>query len=177
MDAERTAYLERTPWPTWVRAIFWGITGLVCLALVAGWDTTLGAPQRIALATLVAAGAKGMHALLGGLTVRVQQTRIVVHLGAAPLIKRSVPFSEIRSAASVRYRPIVEFGGWGIRGTRKRRAWTARGNEAVALELVHDRQLLIGSDKPRRLEDRIRSALSDRARLEGGEQDAQDGGR
>ena len=161
MERERTVYLERTPWPGWVRAIFWGVNALVCVALLAGWDTDLPAAARVGIACLVAAAAAGMHAVLGGLTVRVREASILVHLGSTPLIRRRVPFSDVLSVASVRYRPLVEFGGGGVRGTRKRRAWTARGDEAVALELTEGRQLLIGSDRPRRLEDRLRSALTD----------------
>lgn len=172
MAPERTEYLERTDWPAWVRALFWGMIALVCLALVAGYDTDLPARLRLPLVGAVLAGAAAMHAVLGGLTVRLRRSGILVHLGRVPLIRRHVPYADIRTVTSVRYRPIAEFGGWGIRGTKRRRAWSARGDEAVALDLGEGRQLLIGSDEPRRLEDRIRSALTDRSKLEASRRDA-----
>ena len=165
MTSERAVYVERTPWPDWVRAIFWGVIVLVCFALVAGWDTTLPPIARVPLAGLVAGAAVGLHELVGGLTVRVQETGLLLHLGSVPIIRRRVPFEEILSTESVRYRPVVEFGGWGVRGRGKRKAWTARGDRAVALELTGGRQLLVGSDHPQRLEGRIRSALADRRKL------------
>jgi hypothetical protein len=166
--------MERTPWPTWVRAIFWGMNALVCLALLAGWDTTLPASGRLLIAAAVVVGAAAVKVLLGGLTVRLQETGILIHLGSTPVIRRRVPFAEIVSATSVRYRPIIEFGGWGIRGTRRRRAWTARGDQAVDLELTGGRTLLIGSDRPRRLEDRIRSVLADGEKVRRASADRQD---
>jgi hypothetical protein len=51
-----------------------------------------------------------------------------------------------------------------VRGWGKRKAWSARGNQAVALTLEDDRLLLIGSDHPRRLEERIRAAVGERLR-------------
>jgi hypothetical protein len=165
MTRERTVYVERTPLPGWGRAIFWGVIALVCLALVAGWDTSLPPLARVLLACLVGAAGAGLHMVVGGLTVRIEETRVFLHLGSVPVIRRRIPFDEIRSLASVRYRPIVEFGGWGIRGWGKRKAWTARGDRAVALELTRGRQLLIGSDHPQRLEGRIQSAMADRRKL------------
>jgi hypothetical protein len=98
-----------------------------------------------------------LKVLLGGLTVLVQETRMVLHLGSVPVVKRVVPFSDILGLRSVVYRPIAEFGGWGVRGFGGRKAWTARGSRAVALDLAGDRQLLVGSDHPQRLEERIRT--------------------
>ncbi|NIR36664.1 MAG: hypothetical protein GWO04_14245, partial [Actinobacteria bacterium] len=51
----------------------------------------------------------------GGPTVRVQETRILLHLGRVPLVRRTVPFGDIRALESVVYRPLREFGGWGVR--------------------------------------------------------------
>ena len=70
-------------------------------------------------------------------------------------MKRSVPFADIVSTESVQYRPVAEFGGWGIRGMGKKKAWTARGNQAVVLTLANDRLLYVGSDRPEQLEEHI----------------------
>ena len=96
---------------------------------------------------------------LGGLTVFVQETRVLIYMGSIPLVKRSVPFADIVSTESVQYRPVAEFGGWGIRGMGKKKAWTARGNQAVVLTLANDRLLYVGSDRPEQLEEHIRRAM------------------
>lgn len=162
MESERTSYTERTPWAGWVRAIMWAAITLGCYPVLAGWDTDLPLPARLTIIGGVVAFAAGIDLLLGGLTVHVQESRIFMHLGKVPLVRRRVPFDEIVSLESVQYSPIREFGGWGVRGWGARKAWSARGNLAVALTLEEDRLLLIGSDHPRRLEERIRAAMDRR---------------
>lgn len=159
MDSQRTTYRERTPWAGWVRAVLWGAITLSCYPVLAGWDTDLPFGTRALIAGGVLAFGVAIEVFLGGLTVLVQESRIFVHLGKVPILRRRVPFAEIESLESVRYHPIREFGGWGVRGWGKRKAWSARGNRAVALRLEGDRLLLIGSDHPQRLEERIRTAL------------------
>lgn len=158
MNRERTIYTERSPWPGFAAAVFWSAVVLVCFAMLAGWDHDLPAGARWSIAGGVVALALGTQKLVGGLTVRVQESRIAIHLGSAPLIRRFVAFEEIAAVEAVTYRPILEFGGWGVRGTARRRAWTARGNRAVKLTLTDGRELLVGSDHPMRLEERIRTA-------------------
>ena len=49
-----------------------------------------------------------------------------------------------------RYRPILEYGGWGIRYsfTKKGKAYNISGNKGVQLVLKNGRKLLIGSQRP-----------------------------
>ncbi len=161
MGEEETKYRETTPWPGWVNAIFWGSFIVGCYPLLAGWDIDLEFGARLTIVGSIMGFAVGAKLVLGGLTVLVQATRIFIHLGSTPLLRTKVPYVDVIELASVQYHPIREFGGWGIRGWGKRRAWTARGDRAVALTLVGDRELYIGSDYPRRLEERIRAAAGD----------------
>ncbi len=65
--------------------------------------------------------------------------------------RTSVPLSDLAQADAVAYRPIREYGGWGIRGFGKRRALNMRGNLGVLLVRKDGSTLLIGSQKPRDL--------------------------
>jgi len=159
MDTERTTYREHTPFPAWAKVMLWGVILVAAYAMLAGWDTDLPAVARAPIAAGIVGVGFAIEALLGGLTVIVQESRILLHLGSVPLIRRTVPFAEIVTLESVRYHPLRDFGGWGVRGWGKRKAWTARGDQAVALELEGARLLLIGSDRPRKLEERIRAAM------------------
>ena len=154
MNTEQTTYTERSPWPGFATAILWGVVVLSCYPILAGWDTDLPVAARWAIVLSVVAFVVALQAT-------VQETRIFIHLGRVPLIRKSVPYGEILSLESVTYHPIREFGGWGVRGLGKRRAWTARGNRALRLELTGDRVLLVGSDHPRRLEERVRATAGD----------------
>jgi hypothetical protein len=62
-----------------------------------------------------------------------------------------VPLSDIARAQAVAYRPLRDYGGWGIRGFGNRRAWNVRGNRGVLLVRRDGSTLLIGSQRPREL--------------------------
>lgn len=161
MDAERTSYTERTPWPGFATAIFWAAIVLSCYPILAGWDTDLPFSVRVSIVGAIVGVAIVLKAVVGGLTVRAQETRLWIHLGKVSVFKKVVPYADIAELESVEYQPIREFGGWGMRGFGKRRAWTARGNHAVKLTFVDGSELLIGSDHPQRLEERIRALAGD----------------
>jgi hypothetical protein len=96
----------------------------------------------------------GVVALLAALlTVRLTTTvtpdALSVRYGF--LYKTRVPLSEITLAEAVEYAPVREYGGWGIRGSRRRRALNARGNQGVLVTRSDGSTLLVGSQRPREL--------------------------
>ncbi|MHC4148062.1 MAG: DUF6141 family protein [Planctomycetota bacterium] len=59
------------------------------------------------------------------------------------------------------YRPILEYGGWGIRcGFKGGRAYNVSGNKGVQLILQNGKRLLIGSQKPDELVEAINSMMA-----------------
>ena len=91
--------------------------------------------------------------LLGVLTMRqtttVSPEAVTVRFGL--LYTARIPVAEVASAQAVTYRPVRDYGGWGIRGTRRRRALNTRGDKGVLLTRRDGSTLLIGSQKPREL--------------------------
>ena len=83
------------------------------------------------------------------LTTTVTTDSVTVRLGV--FYRTRIPLTEIRQAEAVEYRPIADYGGWGIRGFGRRRALNARGNRGVLLTRTDGSTLLIGSQKPREL--------------------------
>jgi hypothetical protein len=83
------------------------------------------------------------------LTTTVRPDGVSVRYGF--LYSTRVPLSEITLAEAVRYAPVREYGGWGIRGSRRRRALNARGNQGVLLTRSDGTTLLVGSQHPREL--------------------------
>ena len=153
--------MERSAWPRWVEVLMTSVMAMICYAVLAGWGGPPAPfPQRLTVVVLIVACVVAVKLVVAGLTVLVRERGIVLHLGSVPLVRRTIPFTEIESLQAVRYHPIREFGGWGIRGAGKRKAWTAHGDHAVALQLTGGRELLVGSDHPQRLEDRIRTAMA-----------------
>jgi hypothetical protein len=75
-----------------------------------------------------------------------------VHVRFWPLMKKHIPLADIAQYEVRTYRPILEYGGWGLRyspwgGT----AFNVRGNRGVQLVLASGRRILIGSQMPEAL--------------------------
>jgi hypothetical protein len=75
------------------------------------------------------------------MTGRRDDTDLFIYLSKVPLSTVACPLQEIEAVEVVRYHPIREFGGWGIRGWGKKKAWTVRGDQAVRLRLTKERLL------------------------------------
>ena len=99
----------------------------------------LGAVLALILALLL-----GMR-----LTTRVDRGAVSMRLGF--LYSTRVPLSEILRAEAVAYRPLRDYGGWGVRGFGRRRAINVRGNRGVLLIRTDGSSLLVGSQRPRDL--------------------------
>jgi len=161
MASDHVVYRERTPWATWVTVVVWGAFVAGAYPILAGLNMDLPFERRFVMAACLIMVAAVVQLFFGGTTVLVETGAVRVHLGLVPLVSKRIAYERIRGLESVRYHPIKEFGGWGIRFARNKQAWTARGDEAVVLQLADGRELYIGSDHPQRLEDRIRMVAGD----------------
>jgi len=55
-----------------------------------------------------------------------------------------------------KYNPIGEYGGWGLRGFGKNRAFNISGNQGLQLEFKDGRRLLIGTHMPDEMKDVVK---------------------
>ena len=77
-----------------------------------------------------------------------------------PLWNRKIGFDQIMQCYAREYKPILEYGGWGIRGSfSKGKAYNARGNKGVQLILKNGKKILIGSQKHDELAETINAAI------------------
>lgn len=77
-----------------------------------------------------------------------------------PFRARILKFEDIESYYIRQYRPLREYGGWGIRySARNGMAYNVSGNRGVQLEMVDGRRILIGSLKPEQLAEALRFAI------------------
>ena len=84
-----------------------------------------------------------------------------IHIRFFPLHSRTIPFKNLRSYEVRQYRPILDYGGWGIRwGPGKGWAYNVSGDRGVQLELSNGKQLLIGSQNPEKLAQMIGKAMN-----------------
>lgn len=82
-----------------------------------------------------------------------------IHIGFFPLTSRTVEFKDIKSYEVRQYRPLLDYGGWGIRWSSKGTAYNVSGNRGVQLELADGKRILIGSQDPEGLAQAIGTAM------------------
>jgi hypothetical protein len=91
--------------------------------------------------------------LLYSMRLRVEMDGEAIRIRFFPLWKKTVPLAEVVHFEARRYRPILEYGGWGIRYSPFGRGWAynIRGKEGVQLELANGQRILIGSQRAEEL--------------------------
>lgn len=83
------------------------------------------------------------------LTVEVHEKHLSIRF--SPFSRRIIDLKDIVSFEARTYRPILEYGGWGIRYSWKGMAYNVSGNRGVQLELSSGKRVLIGSQRPEEL--------------------------
>ena len=130
---------------------------LVDIALVAFIlkSTPAGAGGQTAAmaAALVGLYCLGTIGLLMFLRMETQVRTRGVYVRMRPLPWAHITPESIVAHSAVTYRPIRDYGGWGLRRTlRGDRAYNASGNRGVRLEFADGRHVLVGSQNPDRLD-------------------------
>jgi hypothetical protein len=91
------------------------------------------------------------------LTVTVRPSEIDIRY--RPLTRRRIPHAAVRSCEARTYRPLREYGGWGVRrGWKGGWAFNVRGNRGVQLVLEDGSSILVGSQRADELAAAIQSA-------------------
>jgi hypothetical protein len=127
----------RQPW-------LWGI--LAGAAGLAGWAAAKRESSWFgpAITASVLAAVYAMKLL-----VQVDSKEVRIHF--FPLPRRTIPLGEIRACEARTYRPIREYGGWGIRYGFSGMAYNVSGDRGVQLELHNGKRILIGSQRAEEL--------------------------
>lgn len=89
-----------------------------------------------------------------------------LYIRFAPLHRsfRRVPWTAIDSVEATSYRPLREYGGWGIRWRPGAIAYNVSGSRGVLLTRPDDRDLLVGSQRPDELATAIRETMHEATR-------------
>lgn len=86
------------------------------------------------------------------LETSVSDTEFCYRYFPAHLKWRVVNRDDIMKAEFAEYSGLREFGGWGIRGNRRGRAYTVAGKYGVWITLKNGKEILIGSKRAEELE-------------------------
>jgi hypothetical protein len=85
------------------------------------------------------------------LTTHVYKDRLTIQLFPLHFNEQDYSIDQIQGFEAVTYRPLLDYGGWGIRYGRKGKAYNISGKKGVKLQFQSGRPLLIGSQKPNEL--------------------------
>lgn len=147
----------RQPW-LWVLLAASAVPALVIgvLAITAWGDRWVG--------TIVLALVLGMPLLFSRLTLRTEVRRDGLHLRFRPFVwHRHLRPEDLAEATARTYRPLSEYGGWGLRWGSSGIAYNVSSDRGVQLVLTDGKRLLVGSQRPEELAaaiEAMRSSLS-----------------
>jgi hypothetical protein len=69
--------------------------------------------------------------------------------------ERTIPWDQITGVETRTYRPVRDFGGWGVRWATRGIVYHARGKQGVRLILASGERVLVGSQRPGELAEAI----------------------
>jgi hypothetical protein len=90
------------------------------------------------------------------LITRIDKDGISVRLSPFHFSDKFFSWNDIEQAYVRQYKPILEYGGWGLRGLGSNRAYNIKGNQGLQLVLRNGKRLLIGTQHPEQVTDTLR---------------------
>ena len=80
-----------------------------------------------------------------------------------PLLNKwkTINKSEIENFEIRKYKPIKEYGGWGIKGKFKSKAYNVSGNIGLQLYLKNGRKVLFGTQRQEAIENAMKKLMND----------------
>ena len=100
--------------------------------------------------------------LIFGFFFTVDRKEIVVRMGFLRIPIRRISLDSILTVETKEFRPLMDFGGWGIRsGWKNTVAYFMSGNRGVLVTTSKNKKYLLGSDTPEQLAEVIQSRLPD----------------
>lgn len=146
---------QRFDWWVWALLAFIGIIVPAASVFAAGKDRS----EVLAFIPLPISIALIVTLLFGQMITEVDASELRVKFGWVSLVKFRFDLASLNEARAETYHPIIEFGGWGIRGFGANRALNMRGNQGVRLTFADGRRLMIGSCKSGELESAMRQVI------------------
>jgi hypothetical protein len=101
----------------------------------------------------------GLPLLLHKMKLLVEVREDGIYINFVPFSRQTIRFEDIVGCEVRTYRPIREYGGWGVRYGRAGKAYNVSGNRGVQLKLSSGKGLLIGSQRPEELAQAIQTGM------------------
>ena len=162
-----TGYDEKVSFSIWVNLIIYGI-GLFYFWIIIKEFFINQTPFDLSnpehwIALIVPLFFPGILLVCGRLHIYVKADKLFVEFGYVTIISQEILLSDIVEAEVISYRPLRQFGGWGIRGGKvdgeRVSVYSMKGSTGVLLtlrktrriSLLKTRRFLIGSLDPEAL--------------------------
>ncbi len=91
------------------------------------------------------------------LETQIKQDGIYYRFFPFQIKMRKIEWHEIEKAYVREYKPLSEYGGWGIRGFKSDRAYNIKGKTGLQLELKNGNKVLFGTQKGKEIEEVIKT--------------------
>jgi len=86
--------------------------------------------------------------MFGYLKTTINQAGIYIEMRILFKFGKTILWDDIQTIKVDKYRPILEFGGWGYRIGWKSVAYNCRGNVGLIIMLKNGRKIVIGTQNP-----------------------------
>lgn len=95
------------------------------------------------------------------LETRIDDKEITIRY--LPFIRKWKKYTktQIKSWEVSSYQPVMDYGGWGIKGNRTTRAYSVLGNEGLLLDVGQKKKIRIGTMKAKELADFMENWMED----------------
>jgi hypothetical protein len=127
----------------------WAILLIVLIALIA--PIFLGV-IGILLSVILVSFSFGFILLFWRMKLITSIKKDGININFTPFTNFIIPFNKIKEYHIRQYRPIIEYGGWGIRvklkGLRYGKAYTVSGTTGLQISLYNGKEILVGTQNP-----------------------------
>lgn len=146
-----------------VGTIAWMVSRQVIQDIPFG-DDAMSNDQMVILGAIIVALNAILLLLFHALKLQTEVTAQGLFIRFKPFHRktRKIDLSEVSSVASVKYRPAMEYGGWGIRRGRHGTAYNVSGDLGVRIDYENGYHLLIGTRHPAELKTAIDRCMAAR---------------
>jgi len=152
-------------WLRWLIALSMALAVPFSIFSLTKIPSEQGSSDILPILTLIIAGicvpiAVALLFLLLKLETEVRSDGLYIRFFPAHIHFKRFGAEDLSEYYARRYKPLREYGGWGIRcSLKKGKAYNVSGNKGVQLVFKSGKRLLIGSQRAEELEEAIRSIM------------------
>ena len=70
---------------------------------------------------------------------------------------RKYPEESIKTVTVINYSPVIDYGGWGIKGNKTTKAYSILGDQGLLFDVGEKKKIMIGTMRAKELEEYISS--------------------